>query len=108
MSHRAFVFDEAGYRSSLSSSLLAALEDGAPEALVAFVRTRFPDEDGDSGAAPKKGKKSSKKGGSKTLIYVGAGVGVLAVVLLVGGLIRQGADKAGNDAKKALEQNPLG
>ena len=32
----------------------------------------------------------------------------LAVVLLVGGLIRQGADKAGNDAKKALEQNPLG
>ena len=32
----------------------------------------------------------------------------LAVVLLVGGLIRQGADKAGNDAKKALENNPLG
>ena len=32
----------------------------------------------------------------------------LAVVLLVGGLIKQGADKAGQDAKKALEQNPLG
>jgi Flp pilus assembly pilin Flp len=32
----------------------------------------------------------------------------LAVVLLVGGLIRQGANKAGEDAKKALEQNPLG
>jgi hypothetical protein len=32
----------------------------------------------------------------------------LAVILLVGGLIRQGANKAGEDAKKALEQNPLG
>jgi hypothetical protein len=32
----------------------------------------------------------------------------LAVILLVGGLIRSGANKAGEDAKKALEQNPLG
>ena len=32
----------------------------------------------------------------------------LAIVLLVGGLIRSGAQKAGNDAQKALNQNPLG
>ena len=50
MSHRAFVFDEAGYKSGLSSALSAALEDGAPEALALFVRARFPDEGSDSGA----------------------------------------------------------
>ena len=32
----------------------------------------------------------------------------LAVALIVGGLIRQGANKAGEDVKKALEQNPHG
>ena len=32
----------------------------------------------------------------------------LAVVLLVGGLVREGAQKAGQDAQKALKSNPLG
>jgi hypothetical protein len=32
----------------------------------------------------------------------------LAIVLLVGGLIRQGADQAGKDAMNALKANPLG
>ena len=32
----------------------------------------------------------------------------LAVVLLVGGLVREGANKAGQDAQKALKNNPLG
>ena len=49
MSHRAFVFDESGYINLLSRALSAALEDGAPEALAAFVRARFPDEDSDAG-----------------------------------------------------------
>jgi Flp pilus assembly pilin Flp len=31
----------------------------------------------------------------------------LAIVLLVGGLIKDGANKAGGDAKNALNQNPL-
>ena len=31
----------------------------------------------------------------------------LAVVLLVGGLIREGANKAASDGKGALEKNPL-
>ncbi len=32
----------------------------------------------------------------------------LAVVLLVGGLIKEGANKADDDAKNALNKNPLG
>ena len=32
----------------------------------------------------------------------------LAIVLLVGGLIKEGANKASTDAKSALEKNPLG
>ena len=32
----------------------------------------------------------------------------LAIVLLVGGLIKDGAQKAGGDAQKALQNNPLG
>jgi Flp pilus assembly pilin Flp len=32
----------------------------------------------------------------------------LAIVLVVGGLIREGANKAGTDAKNALNKNPLG
>jgi Flp pilus assembly pilin Flp len=32
----------------------------------------------------------------------------LAVVLLVGGLIKDGANKASTDAKNALNNNPLG
>ena len=32
----------------------------------------------------------------------------LAIVLLVGGLIKDGANKAGSDAKNALNSNPLG
>ncbi len=31
----------------------------------------------------------------------------LAVVLLVGGLIREGANKAASDGKNALDKNPL-
>ena len=31
----------------------------------------------------------------------------LAIVLLVGGLIKEGANKASTDAKSALEKNPL-
>jgi len=32
----------------------------------------------------------------------------LAIVLLVGGLVREGANKAGTDAQNALKNNPLG
>jgi len=32
----------------------------------------------------------------------------LAIVLVVGGLIREGANKAGTDAQNALKNNPLG
>ncbi len=32
----------------------------------------------------------------------------LAVILLVGGLIKEGANKAADDAKNALNKNPLG
>jgi hypothetical protein len=50
MSHRAFVFDEAGYRTTLARALTSALEDGEPDNLKAFVRDRFPDEDADAGS----------------------------------------------------------
>lgn len=50
MSHRAFIFEEAAYRTELSDALNAALEDGEAEALVAFVKHRFPDDGADGGA----------------------------------------------------------
>lgn len=55
------------------------------------IRTFLRDEAGFEGAE------------KALLICVG-----LAVVLLVGGLVREGANKAGQDAQKALKNNPLG
>ncbi|MCS6913250.1 MAG: hypothetical protein RMK29_20940 [Myxococcales bacterium] len=54
------------------------------------IRKFFKDEAGFEGAE------------KALLICVG-----LAVILLVGGLIREGANSAGESAKKALIENPL-
>ncbi len=77
----------------IRSSSMIGKKTECPKCKYKFVVPEPPDEDGGSGAASKKGKKSAKKAGSKTLIYVGAGVGVLAVVLLVvAGIFLVGGD----------------
>ena len=75
----------------IRSSSMIGKKTECPKCKYKFVVPEQPDADG---AAPTKGKKSAKKkGGSKTLIYVGAGVGVLAVVLLVvAGVFLMGGD----------------
>ena len=67
-----------------------------PKCKYKFVVPEPPDADGD---APKKGKKAAKKS-NKTLIYAGAGVGALAVVLLVvaGMFLVGGDDKPVNNS----------
>ena len=52
MSHRAFVFDESGFKKELSRALSAALEDGEPAALQVFVREWYPEVSLDSGVVP--------------------------------------------------------
>ncbi len=75
----------------IRNSSLIGKKTECPKCKYKFVVPEPPDEDGD---APKKGKKAAKKG-NKTLVYAGAGVGALAIVLLVlaGVFLMSGDDK---------------
>ena len=86
----------------IRSSAMVGKKTECPKCKYKFVVPEPPEEDGAAADAPKKGKakKSAKKGGSKTLVYVGAGVGLLAVILLVvaGVFLVGGDDKPATNA----------
>ncbi len=85
----------------IRSSSMVGKKTDCPKCKYRFVVPEPPDEDG--AESSKKGKKTAKKDGSKTLIYVGAGVGVLAVILLaVAGIFLAG----GSDSKPNTASNP--
>ena len=84
----------------IRSTSMVGKKTDCPKCKYRFVVPEPPDEDG--AESSKKGKKTAKKGGSKTLIYVGAGVGVLAVILLaVAGIFLAG----GSDSKPNTASN---
>jgi hypothetical protein len=84
----------------IRSTSMVGKKTDCPKCKYRFVVPEPPDEDGVESS--KKGKKTAKKGGSKTLIYVGAGVGVLAVILLaVAGIYLAG----GSDSKPNTASN---
>jgi DNA-directed RNA polymerase subunit RPC12/RpoP len=67
----------------IRSSSMIGRKTECPKCKFRFVVPEPPEEGDAKGGKAKKGNKSAAKKGNKTIVYAGAGLGVLAVVLLV-------------------------